>query len=153
MAKYPNNKPFSKQIVTHKCWLNFSARYMVTRGENIASDLPLLSTGFSNFNFRYGAFQKLPGPLSDPLRVSAGGTFVPVGSNINCRLLTAYLLLWVNCDNIMHAGLRFWCVKCTNLMCDCIWQASKLKRKCFILSQIRSIKWIHISYWSNLYTK
>ena len=37
-------------------------------------------------------------------------------------------------------ALRFWCVKCTNLKGECIGQASKLKRKCIILSKFSSTK-------------
>ena len=36
--------------------------------------------------------------------------------------------------------LRFWCVKCTNPEGECIGQASKLKRKCIILSKFSSTK-------------
>ena len=55
------------------------------------------------------------------------------------RLITAYLLLRVNLDKIMHA-LRFWCVKCTNPEGECIGQVSKLKCKCIILSKFSSTK-------------
>ena len=58
---------------------------------------------------------------------------------VNYRLIAAYLLLRVNLDKIMHA-LRFWCVKCTNPKGECIGQASKLKRKCIILSKFSSTK-------------
>ena len=36
-------------------------------------------------------------------------------------------------QNNVHT-LRFWCFKCTIPKGECIWQASKLKRKCIILS-------------------
>ena len=37
-------------------------------------------------------------------------------------------------------SLRFWCVKCTNPEGECIEQASKLKRKCIILSKFSMTK-------------
>ena len=58
---------------------------------------------------------------------------------VDYRLITAYLLLQVNLDKIMHA-LRFWCIKCTNPKGACIGQASKLKHKCIILSKFSSTK-------------
>ena len=52
-----------------------------------------------------------------------------------CSLLLRVQLLQNNA-----CALRFWCLKCTNLKGKCIGQASELKRKCNILSQLRNLK-------------
>ena len=56
------------------------------------------------------------------------------------RLITAYLLLRVNLDKIMHARWDFDASSATNPEGECIGQASKLKRKCIILSKFSSTK-------------
>ena len=56
----------------------------------------------------------------------------------NYRLITAYLLLRVNCDKIMHAC---WDFDVSNTQTQRgVGQASKLKWKCIILSQFSSTK-------------